>query len=191
MYVVYRHLRADTREVIYYGAGTIARPFDLYTRIEEHRNIATSCGIVIEIVKTFDLKKDAHALERQLIRAGFANNEHLFNANPEHVKRHCEVIGHLSKELKVGVHARSVSKMKEDGIKGGIAAYHTGKGIGSLSSENLSELGKVGGKLGGPKGGKSTGSQKWKCDSCGMITTLGALGKHQNAKSHIGKTRII
>ena len=98
----------------------------------------------------------------------------------------------------------SFEEKSKAGKKGSSKNKENKLGIFSMSSEELSILGKRGGKIGGSKSGKKnyengigiasiskeerqkiverTNSQKWICLETGHISTPGGLSKYQKAK---------
>jgi len=66
-FYTYVHRRADTGEVFYVGKGKRDRAY-----VKRHRNnlwhrIVDKCGLVVEIVRYFDVEADAFQHERELI----------------------------------------------------------------------------------------------------------------------------
>lgn len=130
------------------------------------------------------------------------------------------VTGMQNRDLKRGVCGRSKEKMKEDGSVGSrvllasmtkeeialkmqhMRSHRTEEGLRvsaarvrahaiALTFEQRSQMGKKGGKKGGPKACKITNAQVWKCETCGMETKVGPLGKHQKRSGHTGRLRIL
>lgn len=82
--------------------------------------------------------------------------------------------GKKAKELGVGVHGRAKEQMTEDGKKGGKKSKELGVGIFGLPPEQLGENGR--------KGSKKTNSQKWECTETGFIANPGNLTQYQRAR---------
>ena len=119
----------------------------------------------------------------------------------ENGKKGGKISGQKHKENGTGVCGRSKEKMSEDGKGATERARELGVGLYGLSSKEKSEAGKIGGKkikeLGigifgmspeerkkvSSKSGKEVGKQKWVCLETGFITTPGALGRYQKARS--------
>jgi hypothetical protein len=189
-YVTYSHSYADTGEVFYFGSGLESRAFDIWTRSKAHKFIIKTRGIKVDILSKFETKADALALEQRLINENYDKLE-LLNYPPEKWKELGRRSGEKTFKEKTGVHGRSEEKIIQDAKAGALAAKEKGVAIFGLTFTQLSEQGKKGGKLGGKKGGASVGTQRWRCDQCGFVTTPGALGTHQSKLKHVGKTRLI
>jgi hypothetical protein len=54
----------------------------------------------------------------------------------------------------------------------------------------LSENSRRSGRKGGARAGAIVGKMRVKCSECGMVTTPGALGRHQSSSSHMGKEQL-
>ncbi len=61
----------------------------------------------------------------------------------------------------------------------------------ACTPEQRRAAGNKGGLLGGKKSCLVTNSQRWKCQTCGMISLPGPLGKHQARSAHSGKERVL
>jgi hypothetical protein len=120
----------------------------------------------------------------------------IFGLTPEKLSEFGTIGGKLggekAKELKLGFHAYTTEERKELGKK----CYDEGKGIASLTKEQLGENAKKAdefnrkNKIGfyaiTPEQRRETisktNSQRWECCETGYITTSGALTKYQRAR---------
>ena len=67
-WIVYQHRRKDTGEIFYIGIGRKYRPYIMNNRNKMWKNIVNKTDYDIEIVNSFDNRKDAENLEIQLIK---------------------------------------------------------------------------------------------------------------------------
>jgi hypothetical protein len=82
--------------------------------------------------------------------------------------------GKKSRELGVGIHARTKQQIIEDGGKGGKIAYELGVGMYARTPQQIIEDTRM--------GGKTTNSQKWMCTETGFVSTPGPLTRYQKAR---------
>ena len=80
---------------------------------------------------------------------------------------------------KTGVHAASKEQRAQWAKTAGSVTHAQGKGVHAASSTQLSDW------------GKKAGRSRFKCGECAMVTSCGALGKHQKASGHKGREPII
>lgn len=80
---------------------------------------------------------------------------------------------------KTGVHAASKEQRIEWSKNAGIATRTSKKGVHSAGHNQLSEW------------GKKASNKHFKCSICGMVSTCGALGKHQSRSGHRGREIVI
>ena len=72
--VVYTHTNKKTNKVIYVGAGTPKRPYDMHSRSAEHRAIIETDGVIVNIVKSGLTIEDASSLElKTILKYGLDN----------------------------------------------------------------------------------------------------------------------
>jgi general stress protein YciG len=96
---------------------------------------------------------------------------------PREAKREA---GKKAKEMKVGIHGRTLEQMREDGINA--AAKHKEMGINFYDPEFQREMGRRGGLAVGSKNMTAVNKQKWRCTVTGKISNPGSLTVYQKAR---------
>jgi len=192
-YYTYFHTRNDTGTVFYIGKGSNNRYKSLENRNKHWSNIVNKCGFEPHIAAYWQTEKDAFDHEKFLIlcykdlglditnvtSGGDGVDSETAKVICERMRREGRGLFSLTKEQKTAL-AIFIGK------KGGRARALSG---------DLQKLGKEhgykGGIAGGPKAASITNAQRYKCLTCGMITTPGNIAKHQIASKHNGKERIL
>jgi hypothetical protein len=78
-FYTYIHKKKDTGEVFYVGKGCGKRAFDFVARNIYWKFISKKHGVLVEIIKMFDLEKEAFDHEKQLISTFIKNGCKLAN----------------------------------------------------------------------------------------------------------------
>lgn len=160
IYTVYSHSFADTGEVFYYGAGKKGRELDRVNRVSKYKAAVGKRSIIVRILCYCGTKGYAHEVENKLISRAFEDGEKIINCRKEE--------------------KTSIGKIA------GASTYSRKTGIFSLASEETAKNCRKGGSI----GGKEVGKQRWKCSQCGLVSTPGALGRHQKYLDHVGRERV-
>lgn len=79
---------------------------------------------------------------------------------------------------KTGIYAATKQQRVEWSRQAGLKTVLVKRGVHSADSNTLSEW------------GKKAGDAKYQCLGCNLITTCGALGKHQKSSGHLGREKV-